>query len=283
MSIESGRRSLKELEGEVTKVGHDINPVSDNSPFFYKFDSGIPKPVSRALVFSITATFLVIILPLVVLKKQPHMQKSRSSKKRKPGGNPIPFAVIFLMLGMGFMMVEISLIQRFVLFLGRPVLSLAVLLFSLLGGAGMGSILSGNVTPSRIAKGGSATGLITAIMLLIYAFALPVIFHQFLGLRIAHRVLIAILLLMPLGGVMGFPFPLALRSLKERGIDHYIPWMWGINGISSVLGSTATVVIAIYFGFTQVLVIGVGCYVTVSLIFTFTLNQPQRHEVTKKG
>ena len=114
-----------------------------------------------------------------------------------------------------------------------------------------------------------AGALLTAVILLIYAYTLPSIFHRFLGFTLKYRVLTSVALLVPLGVVMGFPFPLAIRSLKERQIEHHIPWMWGINGTSSVLGSAATVTLAIYFGFTQVLLAGVGCYLIVFLILTF--------------
>jgi hypothetical protein len=172
------------------------------------------------------------------------------------------------------MMVEISLIQRFVLFLGQPVLSLAVLLSSLLGGAGVGSIGSGYVGENKTIKGCMDAALLTALILLIYAYTLSSIFNRFLGLAIEYRVLIAIVLLLPLGAAMGFPLPLAIRSLNERQIEHVIPWMWGINGTSSVLGSAATITIAIYFGFTQVLLIGVGCYLMIFLILKFERFDP---------
>jgi hypothetical protein len=106
-------------------------------------------------------------------------------------------------------------------------------------------------------------------MILVYAGVLPIIFHHFLGSAMAYRVLIATVLLIPVGAAMGFPFPLAIRSLKDRQLDHHIPWMWGINGTSSVLGSAATITIAIYFGFAQVLLAGVGCYLIVFLILRF--------------
>ena len=278
MSIESGRSDLQKVEKAAKALGHDISPVSDNSPFFYKFENGIPKPVYRVFVFSIIATLFVMMTPLLVFQKYKYKKRIYSKDKREGGGNPIPYAVVFLMLGMGFMMVEISLIQRFVFFLGQPVLSLAVLLSSLLGGAGMGSIGSGYLTQKKTIKGCMAAALLTAIILLIYAYTLPSIFHRFLGLAIEYRVLIAVALLIPLGVAMGFPFPLAIRSLKDRQLDHHIPWMWGINGTSSVLGSAATITIAIYFGFTQVLLAGAGCYLTVSLILKLARYQPLRHK-----
>ncbi len=66
---------------------------------------------------------------------------------------------------------------------------------------------------------------------------------------------------------MGFPFPLGIRWLKELKMENHIPWMWGINGICSVLGSVMTIVIAISFGFTEALLVGAGCYFIVFLLF----------------
>ncbi len=270
IALETGRSDFPGLAIEVQKLGHDIGPVTDNRPFFYKFEKGMPKPVSRVFLFSIIATAFVMAIPLLVFPQNRYRHRSHSRNGRMNGKHPILYAVVFLMLGMGFMMAEISLIQKFVLFLGRPVMSLVVLLFSLLGGAGMGSLFSGYISPDNETAGAATGALATALLLSIYAGALPIIFNQFLGLSIAYRVLIAVVLLIPLGVAMGFPFPLAIRSLKTLRCDHLIPWMWGINGTSAVFGSAATITIAITFGFTQVLMAGVGCYVIVALILGFS-------------
>jgi hypothetical protein len=171
------------------------------------------------------------------------------------------------MLGVGFMLVEISLIQRFVLFLGQPVLSLAVLLFSILMGAGTGSLYSGRLAAGRLIRGIAIASLSIAAVVTIYTFLLPFIFHELLGLPLAIRLLAVVIALTPLGFLMGFPFPLGIRMLKEMKMEEYIPWMWGINGIGSVLGSVATIVIAISSGFTGALLIGAGCYLIVFLTF----------------
>lgn len=70
-----------------------------------------------------------------------------------------------------------------------------------------------------------------------------------------------------LGFLMGVPFPLGIRWLKERGMESYIPWMWGINGVGSVFGSVMAVVIAICLGFTEVLFLSAGCYFLIFLVF----------------
>jgi MFS family permease len=204
---------------------------------------------------------LVILAPIIYWKKRAPYREANPKEKIKTALNKklLRFVVLFSMLGMGFMLVEISTIQRFILFLGQPVLSLSVLLFSLLVGAGIGSIYSGRFT--------------VVAVLLIYAFSLSFILNQLLGLELAIRLLATVAMLTPLGFLMGFLFPLGLRLLKEMRMADYIPWMWGINGIGSVLGSAMTIVVAISFGFTEALLLGAGCYFVVFLIF-----QTARHK-----
>jgi hypothetical protein len=101
----------------------------------------------------------------------------------------------------------------------------------------------------------------------VYIFLIPLIFNQLLGLALALRLLVMVLMLVPLGFLMGFPFPLGIRALKEMEMDRYIPWMWGINGVGSVLGSTFTIVLAISLGFAQALLVGAICYLLVFLVF----------------
>jgi hypothetical protein len=165
------------------------------------------------------------------------------------------------------MLIEISFIQRFILFLGQPVLSLTVLLFSLLGGAGLGSLWSGRFAFNKLNKAIGTASLFVAVTVVSYTFLLPLVFDQLLGLDINIRLLVTIFLLVPLGFLMGLPFPLGIRSLKERNMQNDIPWMWGINGLSSVVGSVVTIVVAISFGFTEALLVSAGCYFIVFLIF----------------
>ena len=177
------------------------------------------------------------------------------------------FVMLFLMLGVGFMLAEISLIQRLVLFLGQPVLSLAVLLFALLVGGGIGSIYSGRFTSDKIIKVIATISIFIVAVLVNYTFLLPLIFNQLLGLSLAIRLLATVVILTPLGFLMGFPFPLGIRWLKEMKMENNIPWMWGINGISSVLGSAMAIVIAISLGLTEALLVAAACYFVVFLIF----------------
>jgi len=170
---------------------------------------------------------------------------------------------------MGFMLIEIPLIQRFALFLGYPVLSLAVLLGSILGSAGVGSFWSRRIRPVSTGPGIAMASLSIIFMVICYSFILSALFEQLLGLGLVIRILASIFILFPLGFLMGIPFPLGIRWLKERHLENHIPWMWGVNGVSSVFGSVLAIIIAISFGFTEALLASAGCYFFVLLIFIF--------------
>ena len=267
MALRSGEIDLSDLERILQKNGFDISPVTDDSPFFYKFERGVPQSVSLVFWASIIMLLLVILVPLVYFKNRSSYREANPKNKTGSNKNMLRFIVLFSMLGIGFMLVEISAIQRFILFLGQPVLSLAVLLFSLLVGAGMGSMYSGRFAPEKIAGVIATVSIAIVAILTIYAFSLSFILEQLLGLGLIIRVLATVVLLTPLGFIMGFLFPSGLRLLKEMDMENYIPWMWGINGVGSVLGSALTIVIAISFGFTEAMLLGAACYFIVFLAF----------------
>jgi hypothetical protein len=267
MAISTGAVGLTDLENVLQEQDLDVSPVTDDSPFFFKFEEGIPQSVSQVLWASIIMLLLVILVPFMYLKHRTTERRANPKNRRILNKRLLRFVVLFSMLGIGFMLVEISAIQRFILFLGQPVLSLAILLFSLLVGAGLGSLYSGRFAPENISRVITVVSVIIVVVLLINSFSLSFILKQFMGLDLTIRLLITVTMLTPVGFVMGFLFPLGLRLLKEIGMTDYIPWMWGINGIGSVLGSALTIVVAINFGFTEALLLGAGCYFIVFLAF----------------
>jgi predicted membrane-bound spermidine synthase len=264
--LASGEVTLEHFIRMVKERGYDISPVSDDSPFFYKIGRGIPDSISLVFWLSIIIWLLIVLVPLLIWK-----EKTNRGRKGSNGGKGVALAgfksvVFFSMLGMGFMLIEISFIQRLTLFLGHPTLSLALLLFSLLGWAGLGSLWSGRFVAERIRKVIFLSSLAVVVLLFLYAFLLPLLLDQLLGLTLPFRALTTNLILAPLGLAVGMPFPLGIRSLKERGMGNHIPWMWGVNGSASVLGSTMTILIAISLGFTQALLASACCYLIVFLI-----------------
>jgi len=268
LALSSGKVSLSEVAQNMAReLNLDISPATDNSPFFYKISPGLPQPVAIVFWLSVVIMLLVLLVPPLYWKWRPAQRETRQTRVRSPSQNLLKPVVLFSMLGIGFMLVEISLIQKFILYLGQPVLSMAVLLFSLLVGAGIGSLYSGRLAPERLGRGIATASLAIVAVITAYTFLLSPIFNQLLGQALAVRLLAMVVMLVPLGFLMGFPFPLGIRALREAGMERYIPWMWGINGVGSVLGSVVTIAVAIGFGFTQALLVGAGCYLIVFLTF----------------
>ena len=156
------------------------------------------------------------------------------------------------------MLIEISLIQKFILFIGKPTLTFSVILFALFLSAGLGSLTS-NYFRGRLSRKVALITLGVAILAIIYAFLLSPLINNFLSLRLLGRSLLAIALTIPLGFLMGIPFPTGLRMLKEV-FPEEVPWMWGVNGITSVLGSAGAVAMSMLFGFTWSLLLGGAVY-----------------------
>ena len=265
--LASGDLSFRQVEKFAGEMGMDLSTVSDNSPFFYKIDAGLPQPVSLAFWSSFVLMLLVLAGPPMYWYLHSSRVRGQSKRRQGTGNKPIKSVVLFVLIGIGFMLIEISLIQRFILYLGQPVLSMAVLLFSLLTGAGLGSMYSGRLTHEGIYKGITTAAIAVGLLIIVYIFLIPLVFNQLLGLNLALRLLVMIIMLVPLGFLMGFPFPLGIRALKEMEMDKYIPWMWGLNGVGSVLGSACTIVVAISLGFAQALLLGAFCYLFVFLVF----------------
>jgi len=266
VALSGGKISLEDLMKMVKERGYDIRPVTDNSPFFYKIEKGIPKAISLVFWSSTMLWVLTLFAPPLFGKWISLARDSHSKPKGYLGQISMRFAVMFSMLGMGFMLIEISLFPKFVFLLGHPVLSLAVLLFSLLGGAGMGSLWSGRFALGRIDRAMATASLSIVAMILGYVVLLPMILDYLLGLSLAIRLLATVLILAPLGFSLGIPFPLGIRSLKEKEMEKHIPWMWGVNGVSSVVGSAMAIWIAISLGFSEALLVSAGCYFVIFLL-----------------
>jgi len=244
----------------------DISPPTDEKPFFFYMlrpkdflrifgPHGIKQGLTEAnlravfilvslLIIIAFITLLFIIGPLLIFK--------RGDLRVAEGG--VSLLLYFACLGLGYMMVEISLMQRFILFLGHPVYALSVVLFSFLLFSGIGSLLT-NFTPLRM----HLTLILLVVLLSGYALLLPRAFGCFINMGRAGRVIVSVLFLLPLGLLMGMPFPMGIK-LVTRKASEVVPWVWGVNGAASVLASVLAIVVAINSGFTSALIIGLLAY-----------------------
>jgi predicted membrane-bound spermidine synthase len=170
------------------------------------------------------------------------------------------------------MLLEVALLQRFVLLLGHPVYSLTVTLFSLLVGTGIGSFVSRRVDERRV-KAAAVRALATVVVFsLLSALALPVVIDYAIAWPLPFRLGAAAALLIPAGVLLGVPLPAGMR-LVAAARPEIIPWGWGINGALSVLGAAAAVFVAMNWGFVVTLSIAALTYAlaTTALIGTKSL------------
>jgi len=201
---------------------------------------------------------LCILLPLTLLNRRGLEVDGRGS-----------WLGYFAALGLGFIMVEIALLERFLLFLGQPIYTYAVVLAGLLIFTGIGSYAAGKFGP------GSLKRVLLSIVALVPITALitPIVFQAFLGFGMFWRTAIALLLIAPLGFVLGMPFPLGLRLAIERS-SALGSWAWGVNGFFTVIGTVLALMLGMMIGFRMVLMLACACYLG-GLVAMARLPQPQ--------
>jgi hypothetical protein len=242
----------------------DISPVSDNRPFFfytvqptdlwnfitrasthsedYKINSAVPL-LFELLAISVLATSIVLALPPLLLGTRLPREKS-----------VLAFLFYFLAIGAGYILVEVALIQKFVLFLGHPTYALTVVVFSLLVSSGLGSYASRKLIRSSAARWKAAL-VGVAILISLLAIDVSVLLPRAIQLTLLWKVVMSVTLIFPAGFLMGMPFPVGLERL-ERWQSAAVRWAWSVNAAASVLGSVASLVLAIYLGLVQTLLIG---------------------------
>lgn len=229
----------------VADAAYELGPTSDDQPFFFQLDPGLPPALSQALTL---AALLALIFLLVTLGQ---------ARQERPAQGRLLFVQVAL-LGLGFMLVEIPLIQRFQLLLGYPVLSLATVLGALLLAGGLGSWVSQRWPEKGLLAQVRVVAFGIALVGLLYWLLLPTLIHTLLATPLPVRVGAAILLTALPGFGMGIPFPSLLRLFKanQRGIALF----WSLNGACSVVGSTLAMALAMTFGFGVALLGGVVSY-----------------------
>jgi hypothetical protein len=242
----------------------DVRPTTDDRPFFFhttKLERQFDVAFGRSMLFgnglSALMTLLGISTALVALFVIGPLVVSARGAAHPQGW--FWWLVYFGALGAGFMLIEVSVLQRFVLLLGHPVYSLTVTLFSLLLGTGLGAAWSRRFGVTTLRRTG-AIGIITvaALALGVIVVATPIIAWAIPFSR-GVRMAVAVALLVPLGVALGIPMPTGLRMLSARA-PHMVPWAWGINGALSVLGATLAIFIAMNWGFRVTLLTASAIY-----------------------
>jgi hypothetical protein len=174
----------------------------------------------------------------------------------------------FSLLGIGFMMIEVPLIQKFILYLGHPSLAFTYVLAALLIGCGLGGYLSNNRLFNKTIKAFYLPPVMVAIVDIILLLSLGFIFQSTSTFGLTGRIIVASLIVLLQGFFMGMPFPKGLKLIGESGRGEIVPVMWGVNGVTSVIGSVLSIILSMSVGFTGALIAGAVVYLVVSLYKT---------------
>lgn len=259
-------QSDRKLARAVGAVPGDVTAPTDDKPFFFLmlgfgdvFDhslyttaasGNLARPVQVLFGLSIIvllATALLILLPL------------RFTRQRIPRRNTKPFLLYFAGIGFGFLLVEVSQMQRLVVFLGHPTYALSVVLFSLLLSSGIGSFLTEYLVTSGRRWSFLAPLIALLLALVVFGAVTPAAIHHFAGSTTPVRIAVAVGILTPLGLLMGMPFPIGMRVAAEHeGTPTAL--LWGANGATSVCASVLAVAIGLNFGISRAFWAGLVVY-----------------------
>ena len=216
-----------------------------------KVNVAVPTLID-AMMVSVFAVAVILVLPPRVLGARLPAERAVRS-----------FLVYFLAIGAGYILIEVALIQKFVLFLGHPTYALTVIIFSMLVSSGMGSFMS-----RKILKGSDQrlvwALLAVTLLVTLLAFVAPIVSEAGIAWPLWAKFIVTALLIAPAGFAMGMPFPTGLTRLEQRHKPS-VRWAWALNAASSVLGSASAIFLAIYLGLRDTLLIG-GCMYLLALI-----------------
>ncbi len=249
-----------------------IFPVTDDNPFFYNYfrwnnlhfsdayEGRLNRfPIGNLILLTMFSmamiTAVLFILAPLVRYKRDGLQATAA----------VPTLAYFSLLGIGYIFVQIVLIQRFTLFIGYPIHAVTTTIASMLAFSALGSLIGRRILQNaahlRIVL------LLVAGLIVLYIVALPPIFASLLRLPDLARIAVSALLIAPLATVMGMPFPTGLHQLGERA-PGLVPWAWGMNGVFSVLGSVLVILVSMASSFTIALACGALCYAVAAGICT---------------
>jgi hypothetical protein len=256
-----------------------VQPATDDRPYFFHFFRwrALPSMLRTAgpawipfvewgylilvatLIQAAVLGGILIVLPLALLRRE-------ASSRARGGGAWLLVLIYFLALGIGYMFVEMALIQRLVFFLANPIYAVAVVLAGVLLVSGLGS----GWAARRVAQGYSTrrlaclAALSVAAVAVIYAFGLRPALMPLLGWPLGVRVAVAFMVMLPLAA-MGMLFPLGLRQLG-RAQAELLPWAWAINGCASVVATSLATMLALGAGLAALLLAAAACYALAALV-----------------
>lgn len=251
--VASGAMSF---DGIVADSASDISAPTDNRPYFFQFERGVP---SNLIPLAVLVACAILVLLAAYIRRW--LSTGSASLRFMPA--------FFVMLGIGFIAVEIYAIQRTRLFLGHPTLAITVVLTTFLIGGGLGSGFSQRFLPSRIERHPQLFTAIVVALLIVWSMLWTTISQQLSSAEVVIRCVLVAVSLLPLALCMGIPFPQALAAVGQLN-KREVALAWSVNGAMTVGGSVFAVVLSITLGFSAVAWLGAGAYLLATLILIVT-------------
>src|SRR5579862_1740649 len=271
-AVFSALASGNDFEKANHEIQLDMSPPTDNRPFFFQMGRWrdmfrapwTPRVINRGTDASrLLGSMLVIITSLTVLCIL--LPLKRSAKKLELQGT-WPHVIYFSAIGLGFMLIEVSQMQRLIIFLGHPTYALSVVLFTLLLSSGMGSFTTHRIGGTSLRRDGLVRLGLLLVTLWVAGMLTIRLLVAFQDAETPKRILVGVGILFPLGFLMGMAFPLGMNSASGAG-PALTPWLWGINGATSVCASVLAVVISMYAGISSAYWTGTACYAVALIAF----------------
>lgn len=235
-----------------------VYPVMDDNPYFLSFEKPLPGAVEVLLYASVGIVAIFLLVPFAWMRQRRGGGQEEESSTKKSDlkiGTVIPY---FAALGVGFILIELALLQKLILLMGNPTMTFALLLFTLLISSGSGSLISSRIAKNNMKNLVFVIGGIAGLGIL-YVLFLPPIIYSTIAEPIEVKAAVSIAILAPIGFLMGMPLPTGMRLLKVHRPD-YIPWMWAINGAFSVLGAVLAIALGIMYGSSLAMILGILIY-----------------------
>ena len=249
----------------------DIRPATDDKPYYsgYLKPRNLPSFAAHAGEIPeewgyllLLATFVQSLIFAAIVALLPVGARFAELFKARRG----TFGIIlyYACLGLGYMMAEIFLIQKFVFYLTDPVYANSLVITILLVASGFGSLAAGRAANPRVLVAAASVGVLA--LAVAFHFGLSSLLGATLGLPLLVRAGISVLVIAPLGFLIGIPFPSGL-SLLSRSREGIVPWAWGVNGALSVTGSVLTRILSTSAGFSVVLAVMAALYLAAGVLF----------------
>lgn len=249
----------------------DMTPATDDRPFFFHFypwrdlftfrwlEADEPQ-LSIAVILMLSTLVMVTTLSAVFIL----LPLARHRLPRAGAPRAAAF-VYFAALGLGFILIELALLQKLTIFLGGPTYTMAVTLFAILFFSGLGSLASRRLIADPLRLIGIALPVL-AVLAVVASVALGPVTNRLLGLSHAGRIAAAVAMIAPLGLCMGVPFPAGLL-LVGRQQPELTPWAWGINACMTVMGTVLCIMLSTAYGFSRTMQIGAVVYLIGWIVF----------------